>query len=58
MLGEGKGDVELNPEDPVGFRGVDGRDRGAVSVNSNKVVLQAGGEEGAVGEGEWVAFAP
>jgi hypothetical protein len=30
MLGEGEGRVEFYPEDPVGFRGVNGGDGGVV----------------------------
>jgi hypothetical protein len=39
MLGEGEGGVEFDPEDPVGFRGVNGRDGGVVLINGNEVVL-------------------
>jgi hypothetical protein len=48
VLGEGEGGVEFNPEDPVGLRGVDGRDGGVERVNDYEVFLLAGCE-GAVG---------
>jgi hypothetical protein len=49
VLGEGEGGVEFDPEDPVGFRGVDGGDGGVVRVNGNEVFLLVGREEGAAG---------
>jgi hypothetical protein len=58
MFGEGEGGVEFNPMDPVGFLGINGRDGGVVRDSGNKVFLHAGGKEGAVGEGEGVAFTP
>jgi hypothetical protein len=58
MLGGGESGVEFKPEDPVGFRGVDGWDGGVVRVNGNELILKAGGEEAAVSEGEGVVFAP
>jgi hypothetical protein len=39
LPGEREGGVEFDPEDPVGFRGLDGRDGGVVRVNGNEVGL-------------------
>jgi hypothetical protein len=38
MLGEGEGGVELDPEDLIGLRGVDGGEGGDGLVNNDEVV--------------------
>jgi hypothetical protein len=40
VLGEGEGGVEVDPKDPVGFRGADGGDGGVVRVNGDEVVCR------------------
>jgi hypothetical protein len=39
MLGEGEGGVEFNPENPVGFQGVEGGDWEVVRINDNELFL-------------------